>query len=159
MCKCIERSIEPNKLKANGDKVLKECHVEYGATHNKGLAHYSVTTQRSPRAASTFKRSLFRSIRAECNKHANCYFQVLLITSPLCVQRGHVVAQRKRRTGGCNVYLLIIPYIIKPFALPVIKSDSLRQHCKLPQIHSLIEHTVITVKLSSAGAWNAMGTI
>lgn len=99
MCKCLERSIEPNKLKANGDKALKEFHVEYRGTHNKSLAYYSVTTRTSLRAASTFWNSLFRSIRAERNKYANCYFQVLLITSPLCFQRGHVVARKRERKG------------------------------------------------------------
>lgn len=153
MLKCVNAAFivlkvqfSTSKLKVNGEKAPKERHIQ--------REYYSVTTRLSLRASANFKNSLFRiRIRAECNKYANCCFHVLLITCPLCVKRGHDAVERKRRTGGWNVHLLIIPYIIKPFTLPVIESDSLTQHCKRPQIHSLIEHIVITVKLSSVATW------
>lgn len=146
----LERSIE-HKQTQTQDKAPKESHMENRGTLNIIQCPHNCLSG----PALTFKTS-YLGLGLELNAinmqivFSRCYW------SPVLSVLREVMMQRREREGLEDV---MYTYIIKPFTLPVIMSDSLRQHCKRPQIRSLIEHTVITVKLSSVGTWKAMETI
>lgn len=159
MLKCVNAAfivlkdqLSTNKLKLNGDKAPKESHMKH-TIKTLNIIQWPHNCLSGP--ALTFKTS-YLGLGLELNAinmqivFSRCYWSPVL-----CVLR-EVMMQRREREGLEDV---MYTYIIKPFTLPVIMSDSLRKHCKRPQIHSLIEHTVITVKLSLVGTWKAMETI